>query len=223
MRLTEKHRPKRLADVVGQRPTRMLQAFADDPYACSFLFQGAPGIGKTSVSLALANELGCDEGGDLDVICASELNVDSVREMTRSFTYRPMFGKWKIWLIEELETLHPQAQTLLKVGLENLPEFVIVLATSNDTTKLSPALLQRFVVLLFESKDDFAKAGNERLAAIAGREYPDLELPRGWERWGFDHPVEGRFSLRVALDRLQQHGLKHATRGQGKADRHATC
>lgn len=214
MRLTEKHRPKRLADVVGQRPTRMLQAFADDPYACSFLFQGAPGIGKTSVSLALANELGCDEGGDLDVICASELNVDSVREMTRSFTYRPMFGKWKIWLIEELETLHPQAQTLLKVGLENLPEFVIVLATSNDTTKLSPALLQRFVVLLFESRDTFAESGNKRLAAIAATEYPGVQLPPGWEAWGREQSADGRFSLRVGLDKLQAWMMTHGSRSR---------
>lgn len=209
MRLTELHRPKRLSDLVGQPCVRILSAFAAQPYASCFLCLGSPGNGKTSTCLALAHELGCDEGGDLDVICAAELSVDSVREMLRSFQYRPMFGAWRIWVIEELETLHPQSQQLLKVGLENLPESVIVMATSNDTSRLQPALVQRFNVLIFECRDSFAKAGNIRLAEICEKHYPGRALPVGWQRWGYDHAEEGRYSLRVAFDRLQQWGLKH--------------
>lgn len=218
MRLTEQHRPKTLSEIVGQPPARLLAAFAKEPYATCWLLTGSPGVGKTTAALALAHELGCDEGGDLDVICASELSVDSVREMLRTFSYKPMFGQWRLWVIEELETLHPQAQTLLKRGLETLPAHVVVVATSNDTTRLQPALVQRFCSLIFECRDTFAKAGNDRLAEIAAKHYPGVALPRGHERWGYDHAEEGRYSLRVALDRLQQWGLKH-----GEAHAHAVA
>lgn len=212
-KLTEKYRPKRLTDVVGQQPARMLQAFAEDPYASCWLLTGAPGTGKTTCALALAGELGCDAGGDLDVICASELSVESVREILRTFSFRPMFGKWRVWVIEELETLHPQAQTLLKRGLEELPAWVVVVATSNDTSKLQAALLQRFSTLIFESRDRFAVPGNERLRQIAAE--LGCDLPQGWAHWGYDNRTEGHFSLRVAIDKLQTHLLREKGKSLG--------
>lgn len=188
----------------------MLRAFVDEPYASCWLLVGAPGVGKTTCALALAHELGCDPGGDMDVICASELSVESVRELLRGFSFRPMFGKWRVLVIEELETLHPQTQTLLKRGLEDLRPWVVVIATSNDTSKMQPALLQRFSTLHFDSRENFARQGNERLQKIAAE--LGCELPKGWAHWGYDNALEGRFSLRVAIDKLQAHLLKEKGR-----------
>ena len=51
MRLTERYRPGTLGDVVGQPPVRLLKALVQNPYACCVLFEGPPGVGKTTAAL----------------------------------------------------------------------------------------------------------------------------------------------------------------------------
>ena len=65
------------------------------------------------------------------------------------------------------------------------------------------ALLQRFRCYSFSSGKPFAAAAQTRLAEIWRDEAGDLPLPTEWRHWGFTS--DGQFSLRVALDRMQDH------------------
>ena len=48
VRLSEKYRPRKVAEFVGlPKPKRILAKFVANPYPCSFLFFGPPGVGKT--------------------------------------------------------------------------------------------------------------------------------------------------------------------------------
>jgi predicted ATP-dependent serine protease len=58
MSLSEKYRPRTIAAFVGlDKPKRILSKLAANPYASAWLFAGPPGVGKTTMALALAETL----------------------------------------------------------------------------------------------------------------------------------------------------------------------
>lgn len=216
MKLSELYRPSKLTEIIGQPPVRLLRAYAMEPYPACFLIESScPGVGKSSAAFALAHELGChDEFSGLHVVTASELTVDLARQIFgRDLHLRPMESTtgWHTLVIEELEFLSPQCVTFLKTSLEmNMPRKCCVVATSNGSTKLNRALLQRFTLLSFSGGPCFASAVQERLACIWAAEFPAADLPLGFESWGWSED-RTEFSMRSALDRLQSFGLCLAT------------
>lgn len=213
MRLTEKYRPRGLADIVGQPPVTLLKSLAADPYECSLLLEGPPGCGKTTAALALAHDLGCeDDMSGLHVVPCSEFSVDVCRQMFEQSAYgsgvlrlRPLFGKgWKVLVLEELEWLSPQTQAYLKVALETrMPSKLIVVATSNGAGKLQKALLQRFKICFFHGGEAFAEAAEEFLRGVWEQETGGQGgvLPSGVVDMGWDGQ---EYSLRKAIDALQE-------------------
>ena len=201
-RMSEKFRPQTLSEVVGQGCVNLLQAYVEEPYSACWLFEGPPGVGKTSSALAVANDLGT--GDSMQSICCSELGVDKARDLVRGLALSPMFGgKWNVLLLEELEQLSGQCQTFLKMALDpcNLPKRAIVIATSNSTQKIQPALVQRFNKLLFTGDKDFANAAQLQLAIQWHQVSGGAPMPAGWQMWGFD--ADRQFSLRVAFEHME--------------------
>lgn len=210
MRLAERYRPVQLSGIVGQRSVKVLQAFAIEPYPRCWILTGPGGVGKSCAAIALANELGAvDEWSGFTKVVAAKLGVDAATAQMDRLHLRCLAGEWNFLLIEELERLSPQCTGLLKDALasENLPRRAIVVATSNDTSGIDGALLQRFgKPLVFEGQGSLAQAGIARLQEIWGRECPGLEMPPGAASWGWRYEAGRKveYSLRVALDALEQ-------------------
>lgn len=211
-RWSTKYQPRKLADVVGQPCVKVLQSFVLEPYPECFILEGGGGCGKSTAAASLSRDLGADPDDMLSgciTLAAADLTVDRARDLfTRIVRLRPMVGsRWHVVIIEELEFLSPQAERLLKDLLDpnKMPDYTVVLATSNGVGRMSGPFLQRFRTLAFSNGEDFAEACYEKLAAVWTAETGEHELPSGAQHWGWSQ--EGtiqEFSMRSCLDFAQR-------------------
>tara|TARA_B100000686_G_C16667953_1_gene904673 strand:- start:628 stop:1281 length:654 start_codon:yes stop_codon:yes gene_type:complete len=205
MNIHTKYQPQDLSEIVGQSPVNRLRELAKDPFPSCWMLEGEPGTGKTTSALAFAAELGChDEFSGLWTVECGDWGVDDAKELFGR-TLRLRFGSssgFNVAVLEELDYLSPQCQRYLKTALDpmgTMPQNLIVVATSNDATKLERALLQRFHLLAFSSGKYFQQACLDRLQTIWHCETGQVNLPPTAKLWGDDG--QG-FSMRVALNHL---------------------
>ncbi len=176
MRLSSKHQPKTLSEIVGQPAiVRRLQRLVSNPSPCCILFEGRSGVGKSATLQALVNDLNVCKWSGLSEYSASDLTMETVRHLFgKTFRLRPMSGSpWHVLAIEELELLPSRnVSAALKDCLseQHMPEHLIVSATTNDASGLDEALLQRFEIFPFACGPTFAGSCLDRLNEIWQRE-----------------------------------------------------
>lgn len=153
--LARRYRSKVFDEVVGQEPiSRTLQnAIASGRVAHAYLFCGTRGVGKTTSARIFAKALNggtpeVDEaimqGRDTDTIeidAASNTGVDNVRELISNAAYRPLRGKYKIYIIDEVHMLSTAAFNALLKTMEEPPEHVKFILCTTDPQKV-PATIQ---------------------------------------------------------------------------------
>lgn len=176
--LTEKYRPQRIEDFVGmERVKRVLSKFAAAPYPASFLFVGEPGLGKTTMALALAKAV----GAEIHHIASQKCTVESVEEIVGRCWYVPIGGGFHLVLVDEADKMSYAAQLALlsKLDATEPPPMTIWIFTCNTTAGLEKRFLSRCRVLEF-SRESI----NGDLAALLGRIWrresealpPDFEM-----------------------------------------------
>lgn len=164
--IARKWRPKSFSELVGQDhiSQTLSNALQNDRLPHALLFTGPRGTGKTSSARILAKALRCpnstnfvpcnqcsecdliSQGVSLDVIeidGASNNGVDSVRELRESVGYRPAFGKYKIYIIDEVHMLTGSAFNALLKTLEEPPEHVIFIMATTEVHKIPNTILSR--------------------------------------------------------------------------------
>jgi hypothetical protein len=99
--------------------------------------------------------------------------------MFAKLRFRPMSGRFNLVIIEEFERCaSDQVRTMLKdrLGEGQWPSSLIVLITSNDISKLEPALLERFTICPLRSDMDFGVLCLDRLKEIYAAECAERGL-----------------------------------------------
>jgi putative ATPase len=150
-RLTERYRPKRIADFAGlEKVKTVLSNLVRFPKPSAWLFVGNPGTGKTSMGLALANEL----RAELHHIPSQKCNAESVEDVVRRCWYVPVNGSFHVVLVDEADRMSNAAQLALlsKLDATGFPPATIFVFTCNETGSLEPRFLSRCFVLKFSTE-----------------------------------------------------------------------
>lgn len=180
--LYRKFRPDNFFDVVGQEHIikTLKNQIINDQIGHAYLFCGSRGTGKTSVAKVFAKAVNClsprdgspcgecevckklKETNNIDIIeidAASNNRVDEVRDIRDKVKYPPLYGKYKVYIIDEVHMLTDSAFNALLKTLEEPPAHTIFILATTEPQKLPATILSR--VLRFDFKlvglDDLIK------------------------------------------------------------------
>ena len=169
--LARKYRPKNFSEMVGQSHVvkALGNALTTQRLHHAYLFTGTRGVGKTTISRILAKSLNCigpdGQGGitatpcnvcqaclDIDIgrfvdytelDAASNRGIDDMQTLLEQAVYKPVQGRFKVFMIDEVHMLTgPAFNTMLKT-LEEPPEYLKFVLATTDPQKVPATVLSR--------------------------------------------------------------------------------
>lgn len=194
--LYRKWRPQTFEDVVGQEHIirTLTNALKDNRVAHAYIFSGPRGTGKTSVAKILAKALNCDKGptpkpcntcaacveitagSSLDVMeidAASNRGIDEIRDLREKVKFTPAGGGTKVYIIDEVHMLTPEAFNALLKMLEEPPSHVVFILATTEPHKVLPTILSRCQRFDFRRLKTDELAG--RVRGVAKAEHIDVD------------------------------------------------
>jgi replication factor C small subunit len=136
---TEKYRPKKLDDMVGNEAIVLrLSQFVRSRNMPHCMFVGPPGVGKTTAAICLSRELLGEyfSQGYLELNASSDNRIETVRTQIKDYARTVSFGEvpFKILVLDEADNMTPEAQQALRRTMElysNVCRFILIGNYSN--------------------------------------------------------------------------------------------
>ena len=194
--LARKYRPKTFGEMVGQEHVvqALTNALEQQRLHHAYLFTGTRGVGKTTVSRILAKSLNCQgpdgNGGitatpcgvcqacvDIDagrfvdyteLDAASNRGVDEVQSLLEQAVYKPVQGRFKVFMIDEVHMLTGHAFNAMLKTLEEPPEYLKFVLATTDPQKVPVTVLSR--CLQFNLRPMAPETVQEHLARVLEQE-----------------------------------------------------
>jgi DNA polymerase-3 subunit gamma/tau len=199
--LARKYRPRSFAEMVGQEHVvqALGNALTQQRLHHAYLFTGTRGVGKTTVSRILAKSLNCtgadgsggitaqpcgvcdacrdiDAGRFVDYVeldAASNRGVEEISQLLDQAVYKPVLGRFKVYMIDEVHMLSNTAFNAMLKTLEEPPEYLKFVLATTDPQKVPPTVLSR--CLQFNLRPMAPQTVQEHLAAVLAQEQIEAE------------------------------------------------
>ncbi|MBL8304127.1 MAG: DNA polymerase III subunit gamma/tau, partial [Ideonella sp.] len=199
--LARKYRPLSFEAMVGQE--HVVQALANalerQRLHHAYLFTGTRGVGKTTVSRILAKSLNCtgpdgtggitarpcgvcdacrdiDNGRFVDYVeldAASNRGVEEITQLLDQAVYKPVLGRYKVYMVDEVHMLSNHAFNAMLKTLEEPPEYLKFVLATTDPQKVPPTVLSR--CLQFNLRPMAAATVQSHLVQVLGEEGIEAE------------------------------------------------
>ncbi|MGC3948014.1 MAG: DNA polymerase III subunit gamma/tau [Chryseolinea sp.] len=172
-----KYRPSGFDEVVGQEhiTTTLKNAIDNNKLAQALLFCGPRGVGKTTCARIVARLInGFEERTETNALnifeldAASNNSVEDIRNLIDQVRYPPQFGKYKVYIIDEVHMLSNAAFNAFLKTLEEPPSYAIFILATTEKHKVIPTILSRCQIFDF-NRIQISDISNH-LKKIAGRE-----------------------------------------------------
>ncbi len=169
--LARKYRPPNFEALLGQEHVvqALVNALTRQRLHHAYLFTGTRGVGKTTISRILAKSLNCtgadgaggitahpcgvcdacrdiDAGRFIDYVeldAASNRGVDEISQLLDQAVYKPVLGRFKVYMIDEVHMLSSTAFNAMLKTLEEPPEYLKFVLATTDPQKVPPTVLSR--------------------------------------------------------------------------------
>ena len=153
-----KYRPTGFDEVVGQEhiTTTLKNAIDNNKLAQALLFCGPRGVGKTTCARIVARLINGfeekTENNSLNIFeldAASNNSVEDIRNLIDQVRYPPQFGKFKVYIIDEVHMLSNAAFNAFLKTLEEPPSYAIFILATTEKHKVIPTILSRCQIFDF--------------------------------------------------------------------------
>ena len=170
--LARRYRPQLFREVVEQTHaiSAIENSIKENRLGSAYLFYGPRGVGKTTIARILAKRVNCLNpqgvepcnqcescveilnGSSLDVIeidAASNRRIEDIRDLRENVKFKPIIGKKKVYIIDEVHMLTKESFNALLKTLEEPPEHVLFILATTEINKIPETILSRCQIFTF--------------------------------------------------------------------------
>lgn len=156
----EKYRPSKIEDcILPDSLKSTFQEFVNRKKIPNLLLSGTAGVGKTTVARAMCEEVGCDY---IIINGSDENGVDTIRNKIKNYaSSMSLMGGRKVVIIDEADYLTPQAQAILRAGIEEFAVNCSFIFTCNFKNRIIDPIHSRCTVIDVKPNGSKAKLATQ--------------------------------------------------------------